>query len=117
MELLLPTVWDPFCVWGMEKDDAPDPDMPKGYVNPATSNNLAAYLTDISSGWRQAPLTLKERRAVLLRYGFDDEQKDIARMEECAPSTMSERLFAAVGKIVAHLNGTDITYYEEATTA
>lgn len=108
-ELLLPLVWDSDASWGIQRDDTPDPDMPKGYVNPAHSNTLSAYLVDIESGWRRAPLTHKERRAVLLRFGVDMEQNEIARHESNSKSTISTRLFTAVGKIAANMNGTIFT--------
>ena len=81
--------------------------MPKGSVNPAHGNNLSAFIADINHAWRFTPLSHKERRAVVLRHGFDLRQADIADIEECAQSVVATRLFTAIGKLVAQLNGTN----------
>lgn len=106
VETLLPAVWDESYVYGMPKrDDAPDPDMPKGSTNKAQGNNLSAYIADIKTGWEKTPLTTKERRALVLAYGFGWTQQEIAYNQGVSQQTIQERLYKAVGKIVARLNG------------
>lgn len=106
VETLLPAVWDESYVYGMpQRDDAPDPDMPKGATNKARGNNLSAYIADIKEGWAKAPLTEKERRALILAYGLGWKRKDIAYNQDTIPSVITRRIDAAVGKIVARLNG------------
>ena len=84
--------------------------MPQGSKNPAQGNNLPAFLADIRTGWEEAPLTLKERRAVLLRFGMDLQVQEIAVIEGVAQPAISVRLFTSVGKITAAMNGTE--FYE-----
>lgn len=115
VESLLPAVWDDAYVYGLpQKDTAPDPDMPKGASNKAHANNLAAYIADIKFGWAKTPLTLRERRAVLLAYGFGWTQKEIAFNQGVDQGTISRRIDGAVGKIVARLNG---GYYYDSEAA
>lgn len=94
----------------------PDPDMPKSSKNIAQSNTLYAHLADIRSGWKRAPLTDKERRSLLLKYGLDWSGKDIAEHEQCGPDVISVRLFRGVGKVMATMNGSVFTEGEQATT-
>jgi hypothetical protein len=106
VESLLPAVWDDSFVYGLpQKDTSPDPDMPKGSSNKAHANNLAAYIADIKFGWAKAPLTVKERRAVLLAFGFGWTHEQIAFNQEISRRGLSQRVETAVGKIVARLNG------------
>jgi|GEM_PF-4316488 len=106
VESLLPAVWDKSYAYGMPmKDDAPDPDMPTGVTNKARGNNLSAYLADIATGWEETPLTTKERRALLLACGLGWTHEEIAYNQEVSQQAISQRVEAAVGKIVAHLNG------------
>jgi len=105
VELLLPAVWDPFSVYGMPVPQAAPVDMPRGSANKAHGNTLYAHLADIHHGWRKTELTLKERRALLLRFGSDWTEKEIGRHEGVSQQAISARLFTGVGKIVAELNG------------
>lgn len=106
VESLLPAVWDESFVYGLpQKDTAPDPDMPRGSSNKAEANNLAAYISDIKTAWELTPLTVKERRALVLAFGFGWTQKEIAFNQECPQQNVSRRIDAAIGKIVARLNG------------
>jgi DNA-directed RNA polymerase specialized sigma24 family protein len=106
VESLLPAVWDESYSYGMPaRDDAPDPDMPKGSTNKARGNNLAAYIADIKTGWEKTPLTQKERIAVLLAYGMGWTQKQIAFNQNVTQQTIQKRIENAVGKITARLNG------------
>jgi DNA-directed RNA polymerase specialized sigma24 family protein len=97
--------WDPEFAYGMANPAAPDPDMPRAAADKAHSNTLYAHLADIHTGWATAPLTLAERRALLMRYGLDWPQTAIARHEHVGQSTTSERITRGVGRIVATLNG------------
>lgn len=106
VESLLPAVWDDSLVYGLpQKDTAPDPDMPKGASNKAHANNLAAYIADIKFGWEKTPLTIKERRALLLAFGFGWSRTEIGFNQGVSQQAISNRIDTAVGKIVARLNG------------
>jgi hypothetical protein len=81
--------------------------MPKVAANPKTANTLYAYLADIHTGWRMAPLTRAERRALFLRYGVDLKQAHIGTLLGYRQQTAAEHIDAGVGRIVTHLNGQD----------
>lgn len=106
VETLLPAVWDETYLYGLpQRDDAPDPDMPKGSTNKARGNNLSAYIADIKTGWEKAPLTTKERRALILAYGLGWTHRDIAFNQDTIHSVITRRIESAIGKIVARMNG------------
>lgn len=105
VEALLPAVWDADFCFGMKVENAPDADMPRGWTNKATGNTLAAHIADIKRGWQKAPLSLDERRALLLCYGLDWTQEDAATNQGVSQQTISNRLYSGVGKVVATLNG------------
>lgn len=98
-------------MYGMTVIQAPDPDMPRSASDPSHGNNLPAMLVDVSRGYDRAELTTKERRSVLMRFGFDMKQAEIASHECADRTTITHRLFVAVGKIAASMNGT--TWREE----
>jgi hypothetical protein len=105
VETLLPAVWDESYLYGLpQRDDAPDPDMPKGSTNKARGNNLSAYIADIKTGWEKTPLTTKERRALILAYGLGWPIKEIAYNQGVSDRAIRYRIEGAVGKIVARLN-------------
>ena len=91
----------------MRAENAPDGDMPRGSTNKATGNTLAAHIADIIEGWSNAPLSLNERRALLLTYGMDMTQRDGAHVLGCHQTSFGDWLYVGVGKVVAHLNGDD----------
>lgn len=106
VESLLPAVWDETYCYGLpRKDTAPDPDMPKGSTNKSHGNDLSAYLADIKVGWDRAPLTQKERVALFLAFGVGWTQEQIAFNQGVVQSTIHDRIFSGVGKIVNRLNG------------
>lgn len=112
VEQLLPAVWDESFAYGMRSENAPDADMPRGAANKATGGTLAAHIADIKWGWKRAPLTPNERRAILLSYGFDVTQVTASRILGVSQSSISNWLYSGVGKIVARLNGdTDLADY------
>ena len=105
MERLLPAVWDDTYAYGMAAPNAPAPDMPSGTIDPKHGGTLFAHLADINAGWTGAELTRLERRSVFMHHGLDYAQVAIAAYEGVSEKTISVRLFTAIGKIVAHLNG------------
>lgn len=107
VKALLPAVWDSLYCYGMQAENAPDGDMPRGHVNKATGNTLAAHLVDIRVGWRTAPLTITERRALFLLHGLDMTTVTAAQVLNVTHQTVSENAMRGVGKIVATLNGDD----------
>jgi hypothetical protein len=110
VESLVFTIWDGASVYGLKNDQAPEPDMPKGYKNPKESNTLWAHLIDIRIAWEWAMkggLTLDELRAVFLRYGCDWKLDQIGYNQGVNQSTAQRRAERGVGKLMAHLNGAE----------
>ena len=112
IQALLPAVWDDsYCYGAPPPPNAPPADMPKGWSNKATGNTLYAALADIKAAWAHAPLTQRERRCLLLRYGFDLEYADIGFHESLSKQGAQQATERAVGRLVFWLNGSDP--YEE----
>jgi DNA-directed RNA polymerase specialized sigma24 family protein len=106
VEGLLPLVWrDRSVAEGTHGGKMTDPAMPKARVDPSTSGFLMAAWVDVKEGYESAPLTTKERRAILMRFGHDMLGREIAAVEECSESTISARIETAVQKITARMNG------------
>ena len=114
VEQLLPTVWDPTYAFGMANPTAPDPDMPKAKADPKLGGTLYAHLADIQSAWRRADVPLVEARALLLRYGLDWTDKEIAGLDGVTPRAVRYRLERGVGRLTSWLNGSDIDYEDDA---
>ncbi|MFD3325773.1 hypothetical protein [Streptomyces sp. NPDC058701] len=107
VEHLLPAVWDVEAAYGIRTPTAPDADMPKGTVDKKSAGTLFAHLADIRTGWRTAPLSRVERRAVFMRFALDWDDRRIAARETVTDRAVRYRLERAVGKLAAHLNGTE----------
>ena len=105
VERLLPAVWDSAYAYGMTDTTAPDPDMPRAQIDPAHSGTLYAHLADIKAGWAKAPLKASERKAILLRYGLDMPERQVAELEGVTRQAVNYRLIQGVGRIVDALNG------------
>ncbi|MFB6726343.1 hypothetical protein ACFCV3_39610 [Kribbella sp. NPDC056345] len=105
VEHLLPTLWAPDAVFGVPVPSAPPADMPRGSVSQKEGNTLWTHLADIRTGWTDTGLTVNERRALVLRYGMDWTETEIAKNQRTSQSRISVRLYTDVGKIVANLNG------------
>ena len=106
VESLLPHIWSDAAVWGLQKDDAPDPDMPKGSVDPSKGNSLPVMLADLRLAWERSDLSIRERRALFIHYGLDQTQTLIAAYEQCDKATISRRIYDATSTILDYLNGT-----------
>lgn len=105
VEHLLPSVWDRTYAWGMQNPEAPDPDMPKAkYKAPTEATSFWTHLIDVRMAWERAPLTMYERRAILLRYALDWEQDEIARNQNVSQSTISRRVSKGVDLLTRWLN-------------
>jgi len=113
VERLLPCVWDAQVrQYGLSAEFVADADMPKRRADKSKGSALPAMLVDIEVGWRKTDLTIKERQAVFLRFAFDMKEAEIALIQGDEPrTTINSRLFRAVGKIAASMNGT--TWKEE----
>jgi len=105
VERLLPAVWDSAYAYGMADRSAPDPDMPRAQIDPAHSGTLYAHIADIKAGWAKAPLKDTERKAILLRYGLDMPERQVAALEGVTRQAVNYRLIQGVGRIVDTLNG------------
>lgn len=106
------------AAYGIRNPTAPDADMPKGTVDKKSAGVLFAHLADIRRGWAAAPLSLHEKRAVFMRFALDWDDRRIAAREAVTDRAIRYRLERGVGKIAAHLNGTDyIDSYDELENA
>ena len=105
VELLLPALWDEDAVWGIQREELPDPQMPKAKANPAHGNTLAAMLADIKQAWRRCDIPNTERRVIVLHYGLDYTYEQVGRVLDVPKSTTIARGERAVGRVTAWLNG------------
>lgn len=106
---LLPAIWNDDYAYGMTVDVAPDPDMPRAKADPARGGTLLAHLADIRRAWRDAPLTVQERRALFLGHGFGLTVKEIAAdLGITRRQTVSEWEAEGISKLTAFLNGEEI---------
>lgn len=105
LEQYLPTVWgyEARLPEGME---APDHDMPVSERDPRSVSNRWTVQADIARAWEQAPLTLRQRQVLLLRYGFDDLMESIAdTLGLSSHATVIEHHDKALSVMLSFLNG------------
>lgn len=104
---LLPLVWnESYAAWGnIEKPTRPDVDMPTATADPSHGNTLWALYADIRNAWKLAPLTLKEKRALFMRYAADWTEQEIGDHEGVTHRAVSYRIERGEGKLTAWLNG------------
>lgn len=111
---LLPAVWDESYAYGLpDKADAPDRDMPRSAGNKARQNTHWAYIADIKRAWERTPLTLNERRALVLSFGLSWNQTEIAAHEGVSRRPIAKRIEHGIAKMTAFLNGAIIRADEE----
>ena len=72
LEEVLPALWDESLHAEPinNPEGRPEPGMPRAQSNPAHSHLWWAVVADIRRAWEEAPLTLKQRRAVFMHYGL-----------------------------------------------
>lgn len=79
IEFLVPGVFDEWRVLEAQNDLKPDPSMPKARQwDPRRSTDRVTELADIQRAWHLAPLTHRQRQAVLLRFGLDYTYDEVA---------------------------------------
>jgi DNA-directed RNA polymerase specialized sigma24 family protein len=105
VEHLLPAVWSEVAAYGIQRDDLPDPGMPKAKSNPAHSNTLYAMLADIRQAWKRAPVPFPERQALFTVYALGLTHNEAGRLIDCDRSTVTRRAERGVGRVTAWLNG------------
>ncbi|AWY07612.1 DNA binding protein [Streptomyces phage Yosif] len=120
VERLLPAVFDPDSAYGMKNETRADADMPKGHVDKKKGSPFLAHLADMHTAWkwaRRGGLPLDEQKAILLRYGLDWTQEDIAVAIDTHQRRVSRLCERGVGRIAAHLNGVKyVDGYDEELT-
>ena len=105
VEQLIPAVWDQSFAWGLQNPQAPDADMPKAkYKSPKEATTFWTHLIDIRIAWERCPLTMPERRALLLAYGIGMEQSEIAENQSVSQQSISKRIAKGVDKLTEWLN-------------
>jgi DNA-directed RNA polymerase specialized sigma24 family protein len=115
VEQLLPAVWDETFAYGMANPTAPDPDMPRSKPDPKTGGTLFAHLADIKRAWGLTDLAHEERVVLLLCWGLDWTQQEIADEQGVTQQAVSKRLERGALRLVAFLNGKACEETEDAT--
>lgn len=114
VEHLIPAIWDQTFAWGIQNPAAPDVDMPKAkYKSPKEATTFWCHLIDIRIAWERAPLTMPERRALLLAYGLGWEQGEIAFNQSVSQQAISKRIAKAVDTLTEWLNADYIIENED----
>lgn len=105
VEHLMPAIWDRTYAWGMQNPASPDVDMPKAkYKSPKEATTFWTHLIDIRMAWVTAPLTMPERRALLLYYGLGWEQEEIGYNQSVSQRAIGKRLTKGVDTLTEWLN-------------
>lgn len=105
VEQLIPSLWDRTYAWGMQSETTPDPDMPRSkYKSPKEATTYWTHLIDIRMAWKHAPLTLQERRAILLYHHLGWSEKGIALHESVSQQAVSKRINKGVRTMTEWLN-------------
>lgn len=102
--LLLTSMWNSTPGWGMVRDIENDPQMPRAKSNPAHGNTVWAMLADIQRAWDKCPLTLREKQVLLLYYGMDWTEQEIADCLGLAQPVVHRKVAAGTSRIVKWLN-------------
>jgi|GEM_PF-1766255 len=109
IEALLPAVWDLDELGNAGVESAPDPDMPRAASNPAHAGTHMAHYADIRGAWENAPLTARQRQALVLRYGVG---LDLAGAGQALggldESTLRKHINRAIQHLATHLNGKEV---------
>lgn len=117
IESLIPGVWDEWRVLEAQDDLRPDPEMPKAQQHdPRQSTNLVTEVADIQRAWALAPTTLKQRQAVVLRYGLDFTYDEVAKQFGITLRAAVKRCDAGVDNLGLFLNGAPFKDRQDATT-
>lgn len=105
VEHLLPSVWDRTYAWGVQNPQVPDPDMPKAkYKSPKEATTFWTHLIDVRVAWERAPITVPERRTLLLHYAFGWSAEEIAFNQQITARAVNKRLAKGVDRMTAWLN-------------
>ena len=106
IERTLPCLWDSvLAAHGVPSPEAPDPDMPRGYKNPAHSGDQWVHVADVRRAWGRAELSKVQRQRVLMRYGLDWTLVDIAEYYDVGHPRVDKSINDAITKIAVELNG------------
>lgn len=77
----------------------------RGSADPAESGTWMAHQLDVASAWAEAPLTERERDALILYHGFGKTQAEIAELIEVDQQRVSDRIKSGMKKLIATLGG------------
>lgn len=111
IESTMPAVWDTMMALEDYKEQSRDAELQgiKGFIDPRRSNDRWAHCADIQRAWKMAPLTLRQRQVLYLRFAWGDLLEDIAHTLGLADhSTVSRHLDSGLATIEAFLNGTEV---------
>lgn len=104
VERLVPGIWDSQAVLTARAPEAPDPDMPKGQIDPRRASDGMAETADIQRAWKMAPLSRRQRQCVLLRYGLGYTPKEIEPTLGISQRDASEHSIAGIDRLTRFLN-------------
>lgn len=114
VESLLPSVWDSTYAWGVQSTTSPDADMPKAkYVDPRQATAFWTHLIDVRRAWEIAPITMPERRVLLLAYGLGWTAEEIAFNQGVSVRAINKRRVKGVDCMAQWLNATDFIDHED----
>jgi RNA polymerase sigma factor (sigma-70 family) len=77
----------------------------RGGGDSAESGVWLSHVLDVSVAWADAPLTDREREALILYYGFGKSQDEVAELVGSAQSVISDRVRRGLKKLIAALGG------------
>lgn len=104
LERVLGVLWDPSIFDGIPNPTAPEEGMPRGSSDPTKRNTHWAIFADVRNAWTKTSLTLRERSALLLRYGCDSKFADVGAAMGTSKQTAEETADRGLRKMLAFLN-------------
>lgn len=107
VEVLLPKVFDSTFP---NKVSPPDPDMPRGTVDPRRVSDPWTLIADMELAWRGAPLSIEERKVLFSAYVLVESSRWITAMMGVRYETMIEYRESGLQLLVNHMNGVDTEY-------
>lgn len=103
---LLPTMWNEEARLNPKMKPV-DPEMPKGPSgDPSHKGDHMAHCADISQAWKRTLLSLRQRQVLLMRYGLNWTQQEVADYFGTSQPAIAVTEKRAINNIKTFLNGT-----------
>lgn len=115
VERHLPLIWLPreYAAMGPQDELQPAPDMPRSKPVKGSGFATPARVADLARAWRLAPLTLKQRQALILVYGLGYTNDRAGAVLGVGAGAVSARKCGGVDVLVAWLNGSSAPLGED----